>query len=97
MAQVVLRVQGADPAHTTRDVLLDQIDDADHAIPVYKLAVGEEGKNAGLISSVNPMPVASGISDTSARLLQRLLTQQRLTNLYLSRILNDNLTEIDLE
>lgn len=67
MAQVVLRVQGADPAHTTFDVLLDSIDDADHALPVYKMSFGEEGVDAGLVSRENPFPV---VTQQSANILQ---------------------------
>ena len=52
-----MKVQGADGI--TRDVPVDSIVGQDYDVPVYKLTIGDEGDDDGMVSATNPMPVTA--------------------------------------
>jgi hypothetical protein len=55
MTIVNMNVQGADGV--SRDVPLDSIVGQDYDVPVYKLTIGDEGDDDGMVSAANPLPV----------------------------------------
>jgi hypothetical protein len=55
MTIVNMNVQGADGI--SRDVPLDSIVGQDYDVPVYKLTIGDEGDDDGMVSATNPLPV----------------------------------------
>lgn len=82
------------PSNAPRSVSVatDSIDEVHY--PIYKLATGGSGSVDRLVSDANPLPVVAALGESY---LRDILTEQRLTNRYLSEIAGLKLTERDLE
>lgn len=73
----------------------------DEHVPVYKLAVGENGE-AILVSLDDPIPITAGNADLSrssndTEIFVEILNQLKILNLYMAEGFNFTLTEENIE
>jgi len=94
MTLKTVRIQGVDG--TQYDVLLDEQTDGSYSIPAYKLAIGEDGVNDGVVSSENPLPIVAYGSDGADLQVQKMTPfgQAELWQPELYQLLGDMLKEL---
>lgn len=79
-------------SHTAINVATDEIDDVH--FPIYKTAYGDDGSQTP-VSKENPLPITSDVE--SLCLLNNILTELKIMNLYNALAHNQELTKEDTE